>query len=85
MHAVYYKNAPKTFINVWHTNDIREMDQNLRNMDDFTLPAPKTEFIKRQPQYSLPLEWNNLGDIKIQHNCKTFQICLKNNLLDEIP
>ena len=47
MHAVYYKYAPKTFVNVWHTNDIRELNYNLRNMDDFTLPAPKTECFKR--------------------------------------
>ena len=37
MHVVYYKYAPKTFVYVWHTNDIRELDNNLRNMDDFTL------------------------------------------------
>ena len=37
MHVVYYKYALKTFVNVWHTNDIRELDNNLRNMDDFTL------------------------------------------------
>ena len=85
MHAVYYKYAPKTFANIWQTNVDRDLDYNLRNMNDFTLPAPKTEFFKRQPLYTLPLEWNNLDEIKLQHNCTTFQICLKNNLLNEIP
>ena len=85
MHAVYYKYAPKTFANIWQTNVDRDLDYNLRNMDDFTLPAPKTEFFKRQPLYTLPLAWKNLDEIKLQHNCTTFKICLKNNLLNEIP
>ena len=72
--------APKTFI-----NSIREIDYNETWMILHFLHL-KLSFLRDSLCiYSLPLEWNTLGDAKLQHNCKTFQICLKNNLLDEIP
>ena len=82
MHSIRYNYAPKSFENVFVRNNDRDIDYNLRNNDEFALPAVRIEFFKRFPLYTFPYAWNSLGDIKFQSNRVTFQIALKNHLLD---
>ena len=59
----------------------------ITNNQEFVLPAPRIEFFKKQPIYTLPHEWNSLGDIRFQNNMVTFRIALKKdllNILDEV-
>ena len=46
--------------------------------------ALSIEFVKQQPIYSLPNEWNALGDLRFQHNMTTFRIRLKYDLLSTL-
>ncbi len=60
------------------------MGQVLRNDNDYMLPHPRLEAFKKIPLYSLPLAWNNAGDIRFKNNRMTFKIALKDKLLNEI-
>ena len=84
MHAIKLGYAPESFTNVWTVNENREHDYQLQNNNEFVLPAPRIEFLKKQPIYTLPHEWNKIGDIRFQHNKTTFRIELKNNLFNQL-
>ena len=84
MHSIKYNYAPDSFKDTWTLNEERERAYDLRNNSDFLLPAPRIEFFKKQPMYSLPFEWNQLDDVRFQNNKITFQINLKNNLLNSL-
>ena len=83
MHSIEYNYAPTSFNGVWPKNTSRNNDYNLRNNDDFTLKPVRIELFKRIPLYSFALEWNSIGDLKLQHNKITFQIALKYYLINE--
>ncbi len=76
MHAIYYKYNPSSFSNIWLTNAQRDIDMELRNANDFILPFVNLESFRRCPLYSLPFEWNKLGDIRYQPNRSTFKVAL---------
>ena len=84
MHSIRFKYAPKSFNDVWTLNANREHEYQLRNNNEFVLIAPRIEFVKKQPIYSLPNEWNALGDLRFQHNMTTFRIGLKYDLLSTL-
>ena len=66
MHSIAFGYAPESFTDVWKTNQQRNLDIELRNADLFTLPVPRCEMYKKIPIYSLPSEWNSLGDLRFQ-------------------
>jgi hypothetical protein len=84
MHAVTYNYSPTSFTGVWATNDDRQLDITLRNNNQYSIPNPQIEQFKKSPLYSLPKEWNELNDIKLQQNKTTFIIALKELLISEI-
>ena len=85
MHSIEYGYGPISFFETWQKNHQRNQNLNLRNADDFYLPAPKYDFFKRIPVYSLPNEWNNLAEeIKYQFNRTTFKIAVKSHLSEQI-
>ena len=84
MHSIRYGYAPESFNDVWNLNANRDHDYQLRNNNEFALPAPRIEFVKKQPIYTLPNEWNSLGDSRFQRNAVTFRTELKNNLLNTL-
>lgn len=84
MHAIYYNHAPLSFTGIWQTQAQLHPNINLRNANDFHLPFPRIELFKRSPLYSLPLAWNNLGDLRFQHNSFTFKIALLDSLHNNI-
>ena len=77
MHSIRYGYAPESFNDVWNLNANRDHDYQLRNNNEFALPAPRIEFVKKQPIYTLPNEWNSLGNSRFQRNAVTFRIELK--------
>jgi len=84
MHSVYYEYCPKSFFNTWTKNNERNLNQNLRNDDLFMIPNPRIEFFKKLPIYSLPLEWNNSGDLKFYGNTITFKHALREAMFEEV-
>ena len=84
MHSIRFKYAPESFNDIWTLNANREHEYQLRNNNEFVLIAPRIEFVKKQPIYSLPNEWNALGDLRFQHNMTTFRIGLKYDLLSTL-
>ena len=82
MHSVFHNYAPKSFNNVWEKrSDTLTNNHMLRNVNDYTLPHPRTEQFKKLTLYSLPNAWNTADDFKLQPNRTTFKISLRLNLL----
>ena len=84
MHSIHYNYAPNSFSNTFPTNQIRNIEHNLRNQNEFLLPGCRIEWFKKFPLYTFPLAWNNLGDIGFQFNRITFHFALKDYLLESI-
>jgi hypothetical protein len=81
MHSIIYNYSPKSFKGIWTTNREQTQIYELRNNDQLTLPYPRIELFNRLPLYTLPLLWNQLDAIKLQHNRTTFKIALREKLL----
>ena len=84
MHAIKYNYAPSPFINSWSLNSDRELGRDLRNLDDFILPAPKFEGFRNFPLYSFTKAWNNCGVLKYYQNPVTFKIATNDQLFLEL-
>jgi hypothetical protein len=79
--SIKYQYCPKSFRNIFVTNPPDELPYELRNVDDFVMPRARIELLKRIPIFTLPLEWNNSGDLRYYQNKTTFKITLKETLL----
>jgi hypothetical protein len=84
MHTVAFNYNLDSFTNVWLKNDQRNIDINLRNSNDFILPMVHRESFRKCPLYSLPLSWNQAGDIKLQRNRCTFKIALLHEIFEPL-
>jgi len=84
MHSIYHGYAPVSFQQTWLKNNTRQLSQNLRNENEFILPVPRIEQFKRMPLYSLPLEWNNAGDLTFYENRATFKHAVREKLFEEL-
>ncbi len=62
-------------------NENRDHDYQLRDYDRDSLPYPRIEFFKKIPIYSLPLEWNLIGDLTFQRNKILFRNLLRESCL----
>ena len=80
MHSFFYNYGPSSFNLTWISHADRNPELNLRNANDIILPYPRIDHLKKMPLYSLAKSWNELNDIKFQHNPITFKISL-NDLL----
>ncbi len=74
-----YNYAPKAFVNLWNTNENRNINYQLRNADNdnLTVPFARIELFKKSPLYFLPYVWNDLNHLKYQANPFTFKWSLK--------
>jgi hypothetical protein len=84
MHSIKYNYAPRSFDGIWVQNNTRQQHHELRNSNDYILPRVKIEFFRRIPLYSLPYEWNNVGDLIFHHNKNLFRNLLREKLLNEL-
>ena len=73
-----------SFEHVWAKNSERQLTQNRRNENEFKLPNPRIELFKKLPIYSLPLEWNNAGELVFYENKITFRHALREKLFSEL-
>jgi hypothetical protein len=56
----------------------------LRNANDFYIPQPRIELVKRLPLFSFPTTWNSESDEKFTASQPTFLKSLKKKLLDNL-
>jgi hypothetical protein len=76
---------PLPLLEIYGLEILREtFEYDLCNNNMYTVLNPRTEQFKKSPLYSFAKLWNDLNDIKLQQNKKTFQIALKDYLLSEI-
>jgi hypothetical protein len=83
MHSIIYNYSPKSSKEKWTTNREQTQNYELRNNDQLILPHRRIELFKRSPLYTLPLLWNQLDVIQLQHNKTIFKIALRVKLLSE--
>jgi hypothetical protein len=76
MHSVIYGYCPHSLRHLFQRNEQRDLNQNLRNANDITVPHPRIELFKKSLLYRLSVGWNALTDLKLQHNKITFEIGL---------
>jgi len=84
MHSVYYEYCPKSFINNFATKNVGRHEHDLRNLNNFNLPHPRSEYFKKLPPYSFVQNWNDLEEQKLYNNRKTFKISLTEKLLNDL-
>jgi hypothetical protein len=80
MHSVEYNYTLTTFTNTWQKNANRALAHNLRNANDYIVPAAQRESFKKFPLFSFPCTWNTLGPVKFQQNRTTFKIALTDEI-----
>ena len=84
MHSFIHKYGPNSFHTTWASHSTINPELNLRNSNDIILPQPRTDLFKKLPSYSLPKTWNELNDLKFQHNPTTFRISLNDFLFSSL-
>jgi hypothetical protein len=85
MHSIDYNYAPSSFRDIWVKNNTRDMDHDLRNRDEYSIPFIRIEQFRRNPIISLPTAWNELRDeLRFQHNRTTFKIALEDYLFEQM-
>jgi hypothetical protein len=83
MHEIEYNYTPWSFNSTWIKNQL-DVGHELRNNNEYVLPAPQIEFFKKIPLYSLPAAWNAAGNLRFYNNITTFKIALKNKLFEDM-
>ena len=87
MHAYKYGLLPRSFHDIWQTNNERNLRYNLRNTEEYNVPRFRTNLVSRLPMCSFPKIWNNFADpknIKSEPRQHLFSNRLKRLLLDKI-
>jgi len=84
MHSVFYEYCPRSFVNNFAIKKEGRHDHDLRNLNNFNLPFPRSESFKKFPPYSFIQIWNNLEEPKLYANPKTFKNAITENMLNEL-
>jgi len=83
MHSVYHKYAPEPLLGLWSTNADRNIEHELRNAADITVPRANNAQFTKTPPYTFAKVWNEAPAIKYTRNALTFRIGLKTDLLQK--
>ncbi len=84
MHCFVNNRLPFSFNEMWITNRNRNPALQLRNADDFYVPAHRFETAKRFPYFTFPKLWNEEPASKHIQSKKIFCASLKSALLSSI-
>jgi len=63
MHSFKFNLLPFPFMETWITNRVRNPARNLRNADDFYVPAHNFATLKRLPFFNFPKSWNEYDSL----------------------
>jgi hypothetical protein len=78
MLSIIYEYSPSSFHTIWHGNEHKDINHDLRNANHLTIPPARIELFKKSLLYQLPSAWNNLDiGLQLQHNKCTFSNTLK--------
>jgi hypothetical protein len=84
MHSIVYDYCPPSLRGIWTTNNLREINHELRNANQYVIPYPRIELFKKSLLYSLPTQWNILNETKYHANPTTFKRSVKDQLIDDL-
>jgi hypothetical protein len=84
MHSVKFSYCPPSFRTVFTRLDIDNAHYDLRYPNEFSLPRARIELFKKIPMYTLPLEWNECGDLRFYTNPVMFKITLLETLFNRL-
>jgi hypothetical protein len=84
-HNFAHGRLPLSFVDMWITNRARNPNLELRNAEDFYVPAHKFASLKRFPYFQFPKIWNEANILKRNLSKSAFIRSLKIALLNEIP
>jgi hypothetical protein len=85
MHSYYCKKLPFSFSATWIFNHERIPDRALRNANDYYIPQPRIELVKRMPLFAFPAAWNSEDAEKYVPSQPIYLKYLKKKLLDNLP
>jgi hypothetical protein len=85
MHNYYCKKVPFSFSETWICNHERNPDRALRNANDYYIPQPRIELVKRLPLFAFPTVWNSEDNEKFTPSQPIYLKYLKKKLLDNLP
>jgi hypothetical protein len=83
MHSYHFKKLPISFPML--LNSEHNPDRMLRNANDYYIPQPRIELVKRLPLFSFPTTWNSESDEKFTASQPTFLKRLLKNILENLP
>jgi hypothetical protein len=85
MHSYYCKKLAFSFSAIWICNYERIPDRALRNANDYYIPQPRIELVKRVPLFAFPAAWNSEDAEKYIPSQPIYLKYLKRKLLDNLP
>jgi hypothetical protein len=89
VHQFKFKHLPVTFSNEWTLTEERFANLDLmplRNNDEFYVPFPRIDQVKRLPLFALPKIWNEFEDdvIKCESNKLIFNSKLTGHFIEKL-
>jgi hypothetical protein len=84
MHNFAHGRVPLSFADMWITNRTRNPAIELRNADDYYVPAHKMASVKRFPYFQFPKIWNDANIVKRNPSKCVFLKTVQSALLNEI-
>jgi len=84
MHNYSHGKLPFSFSELWVTNRTRNPNIELRNADDYYVPAHKMASVKRFPFFSFPKIWNEEPITKRNPSKSVYLKCVKSAYLDAL-
>ncbi len=73
-----------SFNGMWITNEERNPERVLRNINDLYVPAHRLEMVKRMPLFAFPTVWNNALGNKNNRKHHAYMRELKSLLLSNL-
>ncbi len=74
MHSTVNGYCPTSLRNMFQRNEHRELNQDLRNANQFTIPYPRIELFKISRLFRLSTEWNALTTLNVRNESKSTPI-----------
>jgi hypothetical protein len=84
MHRFVNNKQPFSFNLTWLTNHQLNPQLQLRNANNFRIPAHRIDLFKRSSLVSFPTAWNSCQEDKYNGNEKTFLKSVKRRLLQDL-
>jgi hypothetical protein len=84
MHKFKHNKLPFSFSETWITNRARNPDINLRNADNYYIPAHNLATVKRFPLFTFPKTWNEDANNKLNPSLKVYLKGLKSAYLNAL-